>query len=79
MKEMQSRLEKMETRQAELEEEILTLTDADRAEAEKKNASAFRIFPRSLLKDKISVRVGAAYYSFTNALHDYNQTPQLNP
>ncbi len=74
---MRSQLEKMETRKEELKAEILAVTDADLAEAEKENASAFRIFPRGLLEDKISVRGGAAYYSFTNQSHDYNETPQI--
>lgn len=74
---MRSQLEKMETRREELEEEILAVTDADRAEAQKENALAFRIFPRGLLEDKVSVRGGAAYYSFTNESHDYNDTPQI--
>ncbi len=74
---MRSRLEKMETRQEELEEEILAASDSDLAEAGKENASAFRIFPRGLLDDKISIRGGAAYYSFTSKTHDYNETPQI--
>lgn len=75
--EMRSRLEKIETRREELEEEILAVTAADLAEAERENASAFRIFPRGLLENKISIRGGAAYYSFTNESHDYNETPQI--
>lgn len=72
-----SQLEKMETRREQLEEEILAVSDTDADAAERENASAFRIFPRGVLDDKISIRGGAAYYSFTNESHDYNETPQI--
>lgn len=75
--ELQKQLEEIETRQGELEEEILEVSDADRAKAERENARAFRIFPRGLLDDKISLRGGAAYYSFTGKSNDYNEAPQI--
>ncbi len=75
--ETRSRLEEMETHQEEFEEEILAVTEADRTEAERENALAFRIFPRGLLENKISVRGGAAYYSFTSKSNDYNETLQI--
>jgi hypothetical protein len=72
-----AQLTELENRQTELEGFILEPTDADYAEAEKENASAFRIFPRGLLEDKISVRGGAAYYSFSTESHSYDDTPQI--
>lgn len=74
---LQKRLEEIETRRGDLEEEILNVTDADVAEASKEDASAFRIFPRGLLDDKISLRGGAAYYSFTKQSSDYDDAPQI--
>lgn len=74
---LQKQIEEIETRQDELEQEILDVADADRAEAERENAAVFRIFPRGLLDDKISMRGGAAYYSFTANSNDYNESPQI--
>ncbi len=74
---LQKQLEEIETRRGDLEEEILNVADTDAAEATKEDALAFRIFPRGLLDDKISLRGGAAYYSFTKKSSDYNDAPQI--
>jgi len=72
-----AQLAELENRHAELEEFILKPTDADYAAAEKEKTSAFRIFPRELLENKISLRGGAAYYSFTTESHSYDEIPQI--
>jgi hypothetical protein len=77
IEQMESQLEEAETRRDEIERDVIAPSENDIAEAKKENASVFRIFPRGLLEDKISVRGGGAYFSFTNESHDYNDTPQI--
>lgn len=72
-----AQLTELEKRRLELEKFILKPTSEDFAAAEKENASAFRIFPRGLLVNKISVPGGAACYSFSTESNSYDQTPQI--
>lgn len=62
----------------ELEQEFVLPDVRDLKQAEKEGFSAFRILPRETYdRNKLTIRGGGSYYSFTTKLHDYYKTPQI--
>lgn len=60
--------------------EILSPALQDAAEAEREGFKVFKILPRGIYaseKNELGLRGGAAYYSFVEQSHSYNDTPQL--
>jgi len=53
------------------EKNILLPTENDVKEAEKQGFSVFRIMPRETYDNKLTIRGGGAYYSFTRKTHEY--------
>ena len=57
--------------------EYLSPDAADLNEAAKSGFEVFRIIPRGKINEKVGVRGGGAYYSFTTKSHDYDSKPQI--
>lgn len=57
--------------------EYLAPDAEDVSEATKIGAEVFRILPRGKVNEKVGVRGGGAYYSFTTKSHDYDSKPQI--
>ncbi len=57
--------------------EYLAPDAADLNEAAKSGFEVFRIIPRGKINEKVGVRGGGAYYSFTTKSHDYDSNPQV--
>lgn len=60
-----------------LEKDVILLNAKDLREAQKEGFGVFRIMPREIYDGVFTIRGGAAYYSFTNKLHNYNNIPQI--
>ncbi len=60
-----------------LEKDVILPSAKDLREAQKEGFSVFRIMPREIYDGVFTIRGGAAFYSFTNKLHNYNNIPQI--
>ena len=60
-----------------LEIDIILPDANDLKQAQKNSFNVFRIMPREIYDGVFTIRGGAAYYSFTTKLHNYNNIPQI--
>lgn len=60
-----------------LETDVILPDANDLKQSQKNDFNVFRIMPREIYDGVFTIRGGAAYYSFTNKLHNYNNTPQI--
>jgi hypothetical protein len=60
-----------------LERDVILPSAKDLEQAQKQGFNVFRIMPREIYDGDLTIRGGAAYYSFTKKEHSYNSIPQI--